>query len=97
MVGMSNASRDLARGSGWTSSITMAKTPGFLDRDGVGHEPFAPSVRLALDLVAALLLHRLRQHADVAHDGDARLAHRFDFAALRDAALQLHRLARRPR
>lgn len=66
---------------------------GFFDGGGVGEEAFAFGLGLALDLVAALLLDRLREHADVAHDGKTGGAQGGDFGCDLDAALELDGLS----
>ena len=72
MVGMVTAAVISRASSGSTNSSTSGEDAGFLDRDRVGQQPLALGLGLALDLVAALFFHRLRQHADVAHDGEGR-------------------------
>ena len=92
MVGMLTAAVISRASSGSTSSSTMAKAPAFSTASASASRRSFSDVGPALDLVAALFLHRLRQHADVAHDGDAGPAQRDDFRHDRDAALELHRL-----
>ena len=63
-----------------------------LPPQGVRQQCFDLRLRAALDSVAALLAHTLRQHADVRHKRYSRLRDRLDLRNMTHTTFELHRL-----
>src|SRR6266545_5792094 len=68
------------------------KCSGVFYRMCVRQQCFDLRLRAALDPVAALLAHALRQHADVGHKGYSRLRDRHDLRNMTHTTFELHRL-----
>ena len=73
-------------------SSTMRGNSGLVERDGVTQQPVDGLCGLALHLVAAHAMHRLRRQADVSDDRNLRVDNAADEGNAPGAALDLHRL-----
>ena len=95
MVGMVRREVISRASSASTSSRTTANTPACSTASASASNRSFLGLRTALDLVATLFLHVLREHTDVAHDGDAGIAHGANLRHDLNAAFQLDRLGAR--
>ena len=92
MVGTSKLLRDHRRHFARNAFQHDAARSGAFQRERVMHQLLDRLQRLALDLVAAHGMHRLRRQPDVSDDWNLRLDHAFDQRAPLLAAFDLDRL-----
>ena len=81
---------DLAGNLGHDAFQNDGNSTGFIERQGVGDQTIYLFGRFAFLFVTALLSDALWQHADVAHERDARLNDGFDLRDESDATFELH-------
>src|SRR5204863_8351109 len=87
-----NGFSDLLSNIGYDNLEHHGKCSRVFYRTGVRQQCFDLRLRAALDPVALLVAHTLRQHADVRHKRYSRVCDRLDVRNMTQTAFELHRL-----